>query len=687
MVTVIRFLFLYVVGVYSWEFQERFSCGVCNEVLEGAACEKFDACHAINASVLAEGCEAVCNNAPLPTNPTRSVAPELRVTKGFGTKPYDQLRISVISSVASPPVDGFFDYSAQFKHRWTDNFLHTAMKEVQPGVPTQLNIGEIVTVKLPLQGQGVAGVLIADPCTNGKWIGCAYVNIHQTNTRIPGLINAFVADASTDFWSIYGDNFYDRTGEITKDVYDRISIQAKSKIFTTVPGNHDYWVFGGPPGDQFQDQCANAHMQYYAQDAKAAENVGVGSTAAPFDLSIDPGSVHGKCSLPVMTNSFWYNQVGNLGMVGMSGAYSLDEARGFMAESCIWLSQQPGVDVALLVGHWDVSGLGASNEMAMPAWYTEMSPLPGCAEFNQRGMLKFVMGHTHCNQPHPHGHVGTGFMVAGFGMGGCGNFGMPIIDTTEGRLRFWYFDTSNKAKYDAAVACAQEKGWRQCLDLATSWLDEAIVPGPAPHPTPPVPPSPPTPSSWEKHADTNCYQGHGAVSVPGDAGAYGMLSLAACEAACQKSSDCSGIIMAQTADPQQAVNCWRIASIVLSQCLPDKMYNLWLSPSTPTPPPPPSWSAHQNTNCYQFHGANAVPGDVGPYAKVNLADCEAACKKHNSCTGIVMEQTPDPQVSVKCWRIMHVDLSHCVSTPAFNVWTVAGSPSVAQVNATSVIVV
>merc|ERR1712194_687011 len=110
----------------------------------------------------------------------------------------------------------------------------------------------------------------------------------QTNTRTVELINTFVPDSSTDFWGIYGDNFYDRTGAISKDVFSRITVDAKSKLFTSVPGNHDYWVLGSSIVSSVADQCANGHMQFYGQDAKAAEGVPQGSDAAPFNFSIDP---------------------------------------------------------------------------------------------------------------------------------------------------------------------------------------------------------------------------------------------------------------------------------------------------------------------------------------------------------------------------------------------------------------
>merc|ERR1719478_1503504 len=111
--------------------------------------------------------------------------------------------------------------------------------------------------------------------------------------------------------------------------------------------------------------------------------------------------------------------------------------------------------------------------MAGPAFYDAMKVLPGCDALDQKGMLKFFMGHTHCNVPHPHGKVDTGFMVAGQGMEGCGNFGVPVFDTTGGRNRVYYFDTDTDAKYEAVLACVTKSGWRACVDsLATVWLDQ-----------------------------------------------------------------------------------------------------------------------------------------------------------------------------------------------------------------------
>ena len=71
--------------------------------------------------------------------------------------------------------------------------------------------------------------------------------------------------------------------------------------------------------------------------------------------------------------------------------------------------------------------------------YEHVRSLPGCDGFDAKRRLKFVTGHTHCNVPHPHGHNGTGFMVAGQGMEDphCldtpdgSRYGVPVFDSTQ----------------------------------------------------------------------------------------------------------------------------------------------------------------------------------------------------------------------------------------------------------------
>jgi hypothetical protein len=91
---------------------------------------------------------------------------DVRVTKGFGTRPYNQIRISVVSTFPSPPIGDFFDFSSRFMYKWRDLFLHSAVKETTPGKSQTFDIGQDFKVRLPEVGSGVAGVLLADPCVN-----------------------------------------------------------------------------------------------------------------------------------------------------------------------------------------------------------------------------------------------------------------------------------------------------------------------------------------------------------------------------------------------------------------------------------------------------------------------------------------------------------------------------------------
>lgn len=247
----------------------------------------------------------------------------------------------------------------------------------------------------------------------------------------------------------------------------------KEKPLVTVPGNHDYWVLGSPALASRYDQCGNGHMQFYAMDSDAAASVPAGSSLAPFNYSIDPhGGFFGGCKIASADNSRYFQQMGNVGIIAQSGAFTLEEYEPFVADACKWLATTPGIEVGLLVGHWDNLLLGVQIDMDMPNFFDKVSAVPGCDTFAKAGNLKFIMGHTHCNMPHPHGRVDSGFMVAGQGMVGCGNYGIPVFDTTGGRTRVFYFDTSSDEKYDAVMACVPAKGWRACIHLADVWLDQ-----------------------------------------------------------------------------------------------------------------------------------------------------------------------------------------------------------------------
>ena len=62
---------------------------------------------------------------------------------------------------------------------------------------------------------------------------------------------------------------------------------------------------------------------------------------------------------------------------------------------------------------------------------------------------------------------------------GCkagGNFGIPIFDTTDGRLRVYFFATSTNDELKTVLACVSGNGWRKCVaEHATVWLDTPII--------------------------------------------------------------------------------------------------------------------------------------------------------------------------------------------------------------------
>jgi hypothetical protein len=291
-----------------------------------------------------------------------------------------------------------------------------------------------------------------------------------------------------------GDNWYDRTGQATQKVFEQLDLTTLEAPMLTVAGNHDYWIMSQPAWAMRDlDQFGNGFIQYYAQDTLAAREAVAGSAAPPFNMSVDPAAgakILGAGNLPAVDNSFFYHQIGNLGFIGFSGAYPLGMLKPRVSEACAWLSTQRGLEAAFLLGHWDKDNDGASNQTSAPGMYEIARGLPGCTELADKGRLKFVMGHTHCNVPHPHGYEETGFMVSGQGMQhGCfpdyestTNYGVPVVDSTGGRLRMWYFPVVAMAHgkvvndtFDAVHTCVDGQGWRACTHLAHLWLDQALL--------------------------------------------------------------------------------------------------------------------------------------------------------------------------------------------------------------------
>ena len=170
---------------------------------------------------------------------------DLRVVPGQGGRPSGAargssnpitalVRISVITNASarltSPADIAFFDYAQPFRHRWTNKFLHSALKNVTVGGVTSFVInGTKVDVSVPAPAAGSRGVVIADPCFHGAAAGCTYGERFQTFSRMTNLLN--LAAASVDYWMILGDNFYE----------DGVSSDSEPQWETTVI-KHSIWT-------------------------------------------------------------------------------------------------------------------------------------------------------------------------------------------------------------------------------------------------------------------------------------------------------------------------------------------------------------------------------------------------------------------------------------------------------------
>merc|ERR1711991_438457 len=99
---------------------------------------------------------------------------DLRVTPGLGTKGYGKVRISVITNATNPLPDSqnFFEYKSKFKYRWSNKFLHSSLKTLSVGEPETLTInGTDITIRYPAKNEGTKGIIIADPCFHGAYVG------------------------------------------------------------------------------------------------------------------------------------------------------------------------------------------------------------------------------------------------------------------------------------------------------------------------------------------------------------------------------------------------------------------------------------------------------------------------------------------------------------------------------------
>lgn len=411
-----------------------------------------------------------------PNEPRRLAADEaldLRVAKGLGPKGYNKVRISVVAPSLEEFPDFNFSYRQQFRYRWTDNYLHSSLVDLEPGA-NKLNIGgQEVVVDLPAEDAGIRAMFWSDPCFSSKWIHCAYASRFHTFDRSVSMLNAVYQDPSMNMFSILGDNFYDQTGELAKTLFAKLSPDVKRRFMFVVNGNHDNWVCGAPGCGDRHDNFGLGQMQYYTADPVAST---LASGDDFLDFSVDPDErAEFKTFQNVGTNFLVYHKLGNVGFLGFSGAAPFDEMQPHFEEACTYFQEsQPAV--VFLLGHWNQVEMGCEKNMAVPETRAALLSLPECAFLGDR--LKYMDGHEHCNYVQEHDEEPFGFMIGAHGMNDrCqAQYGFLFLDSTQGRVKLHYFELASDKRgdrFDEIYECVEAKGLAECTQYADTWLDVA----------------------------------------------------------------------------------------------------------------------------------------------------------------------------------------------------------------------
>lgn len=206
------------------------TCGVCMELLSqkwntpenyDEMCNYFEACELFDPNVepidddLRNTCEwsGYCPEAgsELWEKYVNTSNLNIRISKAYGAREGANLRVSVVSDKKLQ--DPVFDYTEQFKYRWTQFYLNTGLIEVSPGETSTLTVaGQDISVYVPKDNEGTRGVIFADPCFTSHWVHCKYGAIFDVFNRSTLMLNAINAHSDVQYWMVVGDNFYDQIG-------------------------------------------------------------------------------------------------------------------------------------------------------------------------------------------------------------------------------------------------------------------------------------------------------------------------------------------------------------------------------------------------------------------------------------------------------------------------------------------
>mmetsp|Transcript_57268 Transcript_57268/g.153033 ORF Transcript_57268/g.153033 Transcript_57268/m.153033 type:complete len:315 (+) Transcript_57268:29-973(+) len=229
-----------------------YQCSICLDIVESLqrgeddVCHKYHSCAFLNSSTVGDTAElparllceqyGFCDVVASSSGPTASPL-NLRISKALGSRGYNYVRVSVIShahvkdvllSTTDDASAVSWSYQSQFKQRWYQFYLQSAVVPVVPGSTTTLNVnGHQVDVKIPSPSQGSVGLLVADPCVIQSSY-CVYEQAFDIKNVLQSVLNS-LSEYDLDYWMNVGDLFYDRDGGITESFFGGLSLTTMSK--------------------------------------------------------------------------------------------------------------------------------------------------------------------------------------------------------------------------------------------------------------------------------------------------------------------------------------------------------------------------------------------------------------------------------------------------------------------------